>query len=575
MKLSVSPLVLMATIACLCTFRLDAVAQTSEQTETARAPAPTESVQVEADPAATAEARDAADDDGDEDAEDEDFDSFPHRRGDVIVHFSNDARLAANKTAKAVVAIFGAATADGDVDQSIVSVFGDMRLNGRVGEDAAAVFGNAYVNGKVDHDVVAVFGDVRLGPDAVVGHEVVAVGGNIIRDPGAVVHGSTSEIYLGGFGHLEGLKIWVRKCLLYGRPLAFEPGLGWAWALALGTLALYIGLALLFPVGVEKCVATLERQPGQWILASILTVLLTPVLILVLLISLIGIGFIPFLGIGLFCAALFGKAVVLAALGRRVTRFTGIGAFSHIAFAVLIGGIVVLGLYVVPVLGLVVQQLTGILGVGVVIYTFVLFLKARRDSSAATRAATASASATTAGAAAIDPATAPSAQGSVNTDVPPTADSGVGISATPATPATPTTPTTDATDATDATTMPRAGFMIRMGALLIDAVLLGVALSFLEPGNEFFLIVLAAYGAAMWKLKGTTIGGIVCNLRVVRLDGREINWDTSIVRALGCFLSLAFAGLGFLWIIFDEGRQSWHDKIAGTAVVRSKVGPLL
>lgn len=569
MKLSVPQLLLTATIACLCTFRLDAVAQTSEPTETAQAPeSPAEPVQAEADPGIAVEANDDADDaDGDED--NEEFDNFPHHRGDVILHFSGEARLTANKAAKAVVAIFGAASADGDVDQSIVSVFGDMRLNGRAGEDAAAVFGNAYVNGKVRHDVLAVFGDVTLGPDAVVGGEVVAVGGSIIRDPGAVVHGSTSEISLGGLGHLEGLKIWVRKCLLYGRPLAFEPGLGWAWAFALGALALYISLALLFPAGVEKCVATLERQPGQWILASILTVLLTPVLMLVLLISLIGIGFIPFLSVGLFCSALFGKAVVLAALGRRVTSFTGIGAFSHIALAVLIGGIIVLGLYVVPVLGLIVQQLTGILGLGVVIYTFVLFLKARRDSSAAAaaaRPAAAQAAAAPTGAAAIDPATASAAQAGVNTDAPPTPDSGVGtggetgISAAPA---------------VDATTLPRAGFMIRMGALLIDVVLLGIAMSLLEPGNELFLIVLAIYGAAMWKLRGTTIGGIVCNLKVVRLDGREINWDTSIVRALGCFLSLAFAGLGFLWIIFDEGRQSWHDKIAGTAVVRTKVGPLL
>jgi uncharacterized RDD family membrane protein YckC len=31
---------------------------------------------------------------------------------------------------------------------------------------------------------------------------------------------------------------------------------------------------------------------------------------------------------------------------------------------------------------------------------------------------------------------------------------------------------------------------------------------------------------------------------------------------------LVVAGLGFLWIAFDPGKQAWHDKIAGTAVVR-------
>jgi uncharacterized RDD family membrane protein YckC len=79
----------------------------------------------------------------------------------------------------------------------------------------------------------------------------------------------------------------------------------------------------------------------------------------------------------------------------------------------------------------------------------------------------------------------------------------------------------------------------------------------------------------MWKFKGTTIGGILCNLRVVRQDGREIDWSTAIVRALGCFVSLIFLGLGFLWIVFDEGRQSWHDKIAGTIVVKMPPGASL
>ena len=79
----------------------------------------------------------------------------------------------------------------------------------------------------------------------------------------------------------------------------------------------------------------------------------------------------------------------------------------------------------------------------------------------------------------------------------------------------------------------------------------------------------------MWKTKGTTIGGIVCGLKVVRLDDRPIDWPTAIVRALGCFLSMAVAGLGFLWVVFDADRQSWHDKIAGTTVVRVPKGTSL
>ena len=118
-----------------------------------------------------------------------------------------------------------------------------------------------------------------------------------------------------------------------------------------------------------------------------------------------------------------------------------------------------------------------------------------------------------------------------------------------------------------AAALPHAGFWIRMGALLLDALLVGFLMSVLHV-YHLELPVLAAYGAMMWKLRGSTIGGIVFDLRVVRTDGREIDWGTAIVRALACFLSLAVAGLGFFWIAFDDHKQAWHDKIAGTVVVR-------
>jgi len=70
--------------------------------------------------------------------------------------------------------------------------------------------------------------------------------------------------------------------------------------------------------------------------------------------------------------------------------------------------------------------------------------------------------------------------------------------------------------------------------------------------------------------EGATIGGIVFGLQVVRLDDKPIEWETAIVRTLGCFLSAIALGLGFFWIAFDSEKQAWHDKIAGTVVVRVK-----
>jgi uncharacterized RDD family membrane protein YckC len=114
-----------------------------------------------------------------------------------------------------------------------------------------------------------------------------------------------------------------------------------------------------------------------------------------------------------------------------------------------------------------------------------------------------------------------------------------------------------------------------MAALLLDILIVGIVLHDIHEGTRLEMLILATYGAVMWKLKASTIGGIICGLRVVRLDGRPIDWPTAIVRAISCFLSLAVVGLGFLWIAIDSERQAWHDKIAGTVVVRAPKGTSL
>jgi uncharacterized RDD family membrane protein YckC len=127
--------------------------------------------------------------------------------------------------------------------------------------------------------------------------------------------------------------------------------------------------------------------------------------------------------------------------------------------------------------------------------------------------------------------------------------------------------------------MPRAGFWLRMAALALDLVLVMVITHLVSTvvghGRHSMgmpLLLVAVYGAVMWALKGTTIGGSICGLQLVRLDGKPIDWGTAIMRALGCFLSLIVAGLGFVWIAFDKDRQAWHDKVAGTVVVRTPKG---
>lgn len=468
------------------------------------------------------------------------------RRGNAIVSIGHDSNLAAGERAEAVVSIIGSSTSAGEVSEAVVSIFGNSTATGPVGESVVSIFGNTYVNSRVDDEVVAVFGSVELGPAADV-RDVVAVFGEIKRDPQAVVRGQTDSVVVGRQFDFAWLRAWVDHALLYGRPLAVAPGLAWAWWLAGAFLALYVLLAFAAREGVERCVRTLETQPGRSLLAALLTLLLTPIAFVLLAITVVGIAVIPFLAIALFCAGLFGKAVMLAWIGRRCTKPLGLN--SHVAVAVLIGGLIVLAIYLVPVLGFIVYKALGILGLGVVVYTLIQSVTPKREPSAAPAAGPASPTETASLNAAAEPVQPQSSAPADN----PTGNA--------------------ASSATATTTLSRAGFWIRMGALLIDIILVGVVSSIV---HIHILLLLATYGAVMWKLKGATIGGIICDLRLVRLDGKEIDWPTAIVRALSCFVSLVVAGLGFFWIAFDDERQAWHDKIAGTVVVRTPKGvPLL
>jgi uncharacterized RDD family membrane protein YckC len=490
-----------------------------------------------------------------------------HENGNEVVNIGDDSNLRRGETADSVVSVFGSSSSDGEAGD-VVSVLGDTRVTGTVSDNAVAVLGSTYVDGKVHGDAVAVLGNMELGPHAEIDGNVVAIGGALQRDPAAIVHGSVQNIF-GSFGNVGWLRAWVHHCLLYGRPLALAHGLGWAWGLAFTFLALYAILALLFREGLTRCVQTFETQPGRAVLAALIAMLLTPVLVVLLCVTVIGIPAVPFIVFGLFCAGLFGKAVMLAWLGRRLTGNRGDGPTSHPAVAVLIGGALVLVLYLVPVLGFLVYKLLGLLGLGAVVYTVILAARAHQAAKEGPRGPAAAYAPYPQGpapAAEAPQAQAQAAQAQAAQAQAAQAQAAQAQAAQAQTQAPP--PITAA--------LPRAGFWIRMAALLLDALLVGFLMGVLHHVYHLELLVLAAYGAVMWKLRGSTIGGIVFDLQVVRLDGREIGWETAIVRALGCFLSLAVAGLGFIWIAFDDHKQAWHDKIAGTVVVRvAKGAPLV
>ncbi len=479
-----------------------------------------------------------------------------------LVAIGHNERLAAGQTACDVVTIFGNSTVKGDITDSVVAIMGNARVTGTVANSVVTIFGNSYINNTVGGNTVSIFGNTALGPQASVRGQTVNLFGTVKRAPSAVTARGTVSFMSGIFPFARRLQAWSEHCLMLGRLLAPRRDIAWAWGLALGILAFYLLLAALLHDSLRHCIRTLEDHPGPAILAALVMVLLTPVMMFALMIGLtvtvVGIVFIPLLWIALLCVGVFGRVIALGWLGSRVLRNTRSGA-GHAVLQVLVGGLLVLALYMVPVLGFIVYTAIGLVGFGTLTYAIILSVRAARSAAPPPHygAPVSPAAATAAGA---DPAGATAAtSGSAGTAGAAAAMSAGGEPAAAAhlepTPL-------------ELTALPRAGFWIRMAALLIDVILIGFVLRLIDHhGSSGMLIALAAYGALMWKLRGTTVGGIICNLRVVRIDGNPINWEVAILRALGCLLSLVALGLGFFWIAFDTERQAWHDKIAGTVVV--------
>ena len=134
---------------------------------------------------------------------------------------------------------------------------------------------------------------------------------------------------------------------------------------------------------------------------------------------------------------------------------------------------------------------------------------------------------------------------------------------------------------------PRAAFLDRAAAFVIDVVLVLFVAQMLERrcgtgiGNDDLMFpMLLAYFIAFWAWKGTTIGGIVVNLRVVKINGGDLSFLESLVRGLTSVLSFGALGLGVLWILRSDlvaadgrpARQAWHDVAAGTYVVKVPKG---
>jgi uncharacterized RDD family membrane protein YckC len=421
---------------------------------------------------------------------------------------------------------------------------------------------------------------VDIGPGSEVDGDVVAVGGNVDVHETARVDGDVQPVRM-QIPYVTQLRDWVYHCAFKLRPLSLQ--VGWVWMVFGAFFLLYLLVAVALPRPVQVCVDEITRRPATTFFMAILTKLLLPIIVVVLAATGVGVVVIPFLLAALFFAALVGKVAFLEYLGSALGKLFGAGNVKP-ALALVVGTVMLAVLYLVPILGLVVFGITGLWGLGAAVTASFGSLRRETDrppnGGARANPASSTISPLAAPQGAASPMTAAAApMGAASPMSAAGVDPGLGAAAPAADPmagagvgagffaGTASLPTPDPTMPCEAYTLPRASFWERMGAGLLDLVLVG-ALCGLVGGPPYGFLLVLAYFSGMWAWKGTTVGGIVANLKVVRLDDRPVTITVALVRGLGAALSAVVFFLGFFWIFMDRERQAWHDKIAGTVVVR-------
>lgn len=135
------------------------------------------------------------------------------------------------------------------------------------------------------------------------------------------------------------------------------------------------------------------------------------------------------------------------------------------------------------------------------------------------------------------------------------------------------------------------GFWLRLGASLIDTVLLSMVIFpilFAIYGKEYFgggqliagpadFIVSYVFPAIaiiiFWIYRSATPGKMAIRAKIVDArTGQPPSKGQLVGRYFAYYLSMFPFFLGFLWIAWDSRKQGWHDKLAGTVVVRPKGG---
>ena len=125
-----------------------------------------------------------------------------------------------------------------------------------------------------------------------------------------------------------------------------------------------------------------------------------------------------------------------------------------------------------------------------------------------------------------------------------------------------------------------AGFWARFAAAFLDGIILGAPLNiivFAVPDAAAaiqllgLLVGVGYYAMLEGGPTGQTIGKKALGIRVVDQDTWQpgIGTGRGMGRYFARWLSAIALGLGYFWMLWDKDKQTWHDKLARTRVVKT------
>ena len=142
---------------------------------------------------------------------------------------------------------------------------------------------------------------------------------------------------------------------------------------------------------------------------------------------------------------------------------------------------------------------------------------------------------------------------------------------------------------TDTEQLEYVGFWPRVGAALIDTALIAMIcwpIVTMIYGRKYWLSEAMIKGPAdfliswvmpavavvlFWVYRQATPGKIAIGARIVdAVTGEKPSTGQLIGRYFAYYVSIIPLMLGLVWVAFDPRNQGWHDKLAGTVVVRAK-----